>query len=142
MLLFALLAIRIHPLVPVRGERKNVVSRRKNRKDRGRERERDGKNRKKNEISRERNVAKAVKRKRHTVWYRLAGEAGLGSLQGRIQLSRFVLDFCGVVIFASLSRGKDRSSRVGRSGDGRPRAWSIVVSNYRSDYSVDRQGNL
>lgn len=98
---FALLTtIRIHPLVPVRGERG------KNSGSRGRrieriyiyiERERDGKNRRKNEISGERNVAKAVKRKRHTVWYRLAGEAGRPRVAPGAYsvVSRFVLDFCG-----------------------------------------------
>lgn len=101
MLRFALLTtIRIHPLVPVRGERG------KNSGSRGRrieriyiyiERERDGKNRRKNEISGERNVAKAVKRKRHTVWYRLAGEAGRPRVAPGAYsvVSRFVLDFCG-----------------------------------------------
>lgn len=61
------------------------------------ERERDGKNRRKNEISGERNVAKAVKRKRHTVWYRLAGEAGRPRVAPGAYsvVSRFVLDFCG-----------------------------------------------
>lgn len=97
MLRFALLTtIRIHPLVPVRGEREKN-SRKKDRKDIYIERERDGKNRRKNEISGERNVAKAVKRKRHTVWYRLAGEAGRPRVAPGAYsvVSRFVLDFCG-----------------------------------------------
>ena len=69
-------------------------------------------------------------------------EAGLGSLQGRIQLSRASCSTFAVVIFASLSRGK--GSIVESSSKRRWQAEGVVHRFESLQLSIERidRGNL